>query len=272
MTQHNFDAVARTLSTITLEDLRQAVDEEQRGEQTSNPAINVLKQRVMATTKQVMASGPSWTQLQSQIYLAAVYSKQPSIWLTINPDDLHNLVAQIFVCEEIDMDKFMKTAGPNSTQRSKNIACDPYAAAKFFHFAVTLVLKKLLGITTSRTRFHTQKGILGRVEVYFGTVECQGQGTLHLRMLVWLHDTPPLRRMKEMLQTSEFQVKILSYLNTNIHLFRPGLTNKDEVDQMQACSDIAYSQSPNPSLPTCDFNAQLDKLETKDVWAKQVHQ
>ncbi|KAG9124525.1 hypothetical protein FRC07_011299, partial [Ceratobasidium sp. 392] len=271
MKRHDFDAVARTLSTITPEDLRRAADEERRGERTSNPAINVLKQRVTATAKRVMASGPSRTQLRSQIYSAAVYFNQPSIWLTINPDDLHDPVAQIFACEEIDMDKFVKTAGPNSTQRSKNIARDPYAAAKFFHFAVTLVLEKLLGITTSKTRVHTRKGILGRVKAYFGTVECQGRGTLHLHMLIWLHNAPPPRRMKEMLRTSEFQAKILSYLNANIRSFRPGLTNKDEVDRMQACSDIAYLRSPNPSLPIRDFNAQLDELETKVVRAKQVH-
>jgi hypothetical protein len=84
--QYDFDAVARTLSTITLEDLRRAAEDEWRGERTRNPAIDVLKQNVTATAKRVRASGPSRTQLRSQIFSAAIYFNQPSIWLTICPD------------------------------------------------------------------------------------------------------------------------------------------------------------------------------------------
>ncbi|KAG8793842.1 hypothetical protein FRC12_001393 [Ceratobasidium sp. 428] len=149
MNQFNFDRIAHTLDTITPADLRRAAKEESRGELTSNPAIQELKRSITATSRQVMASGASHTQLRSQIQSAAIYFNQPTIWLTINPDDLHDPIAQIFAGEEIDMDNFIRTAGPDSTQRAQNIAQDPYAAAKFFHFTVTLVLENLFSMTTS---------------------------------------------------------------------------------------------------------------------------
>jgi hypothetical protein len=36
----------------------------------------------------------------------------PSLWITINPNDLHNPIAQIFIGEEIDMDKFLQLQVP----------------------------------------------------------------------------------------------------------------------------------------------------------------
>jgi hypothetical protein len=94
---------------------------------------------------------------------------------------------------------------------------------------------------------------------------------LHFHMLIWLHNVPPLRRLKEVLRTSDFQAKILTYLRANIRTCRPTLTNEDVVKRMPAHLDVAYSQSPNPLLPMKDLVAQLDELETSVVRAKQVH-
>ncbi|KAG8690964.1 hypothetical protein FRC09_011780 [Ceratobasidium sp. 395] len=131
MNRFNSDRIAHTLDTITPADLRKAADEESRGEIASNPAIQVLKKSITATSRRVMASGPSRTQLRSQIQSAAIYFNQPTIWLTINPDDLHDPIAQILAGEEIDMDNFIRTAGPDNTRRAQNIAQDPYAAANY---------------------------------------------------------------------------------------------------------------------------------------------
>jgi hypothetical protein len=34
--------------------------------------------------------------------------------MTINPDDLHNPIAQVLAGKEIDMDNFIQIAGPDS--------------------------------------------------------------------------------------------------------------------------------------------------------------
>ncbi|KAG8724803.1 hypothetical protein FRC09_013989 [Ceratobasidium sp. 395] len=272
MNRYDFDKTAHILSTITPSDRRHAAAEETRGEKPSNEAVQVLKRNITAVSRKVMASGASRTQLRSQIYSAAIYFNQPTVWLTINPDDLHDPIAQIFAGEEIDMDNFIKTAGPDGVRRSQNIARDPYAAATFFHFTITLVLEKLFGIKALRTHVDAQNGVLGKVKAYFGTVECQGRGTLHLHMLLWLHNVPSPRRLKEMLRTSEFRSKVAAFLGANVRSFRPGLANREEVKRMLPQADVAYSRTPNPALPFEDFIAQLDQLETSVVCAKQFHQ
>src|ERR1700735_396600 len=55
-------------------------------------------------------------------------------------------------------------------------------------------------------------GVLGPIKAYFGTVESQGRGYLHLHLLIWLdHDLKPAD-MKEKIQNADFREKLKAYL------------------------------------------------------------
>lgn len=82
-----------------------------------------------------------------------------SLWLTINPSDTNDPIVQVFAGEEIDMDTFVATAGPDSTWHAKNIVADPFAAAKFFHYIIKVVLEELFGIRIMA--LPANKGYLG---------------------------------------------------------------------------------------------------------------
>ncbi|CAF5170636.1 unnamed protein product, partial [Rotaria magnacalcarata] len=57
-----------------------------------------------------------------------------------------------------------------------------------------------------------EKGVLGPIKVYFGTVENQGRGSLHLHVLMWLdHDLIP-SQLKESVKNEEFRNGLLGYL------------------------------------------------------------
>ena len=51
-------------------------------------------------------------------------------------------------------------------------------------------------------------GILGHVSAYFGTVESQGRGTLHLHLLLWLDGVLSADDMCEWLKDEGFYVKV----------------------------------------------------------------
>ncbi|KAF8598561.1 hypothetical protein BDV93DRAFT_534310 [Ceratobasidium sp. AG-I] len=245
--RRDFESAAQTLSSITLDDLRYAAQEEELNRPPSNPAIQVLKRHMTATSRR----------LRSQIRSTSLYLNQPTIWMTINPDDLHDPIAQVFAGEEVNMDDFIKTAGLDKTSRSRNIARDPIAAAEFFKFTITLILKELFGITSTASRVHSSTGVLGKLKGYFGTVECQGRGTLHLHhMLLWLHNAPPPRRLKELLQTEDFRAK---------------LANPVKVVENPPDAQVAYSRCPDPQLPIAELLLELKKLEVKVVRTKQIH-
>ena len=110
-----------------------------------------------------------------------------SLWLTINPCKLHDLMAQLFAGQDIDLDRFVATAGPYKEDRAINIANDPYASALFFKTIITLVLETLFGVRASDRKITREKGVLGFV---IASVESQNRGSLHAHMLLWLVDAP----------------------------------------------------------------------------------
>ncbi|CAF1372877.1 unnamed protein product, partial [Rotaria sordida] len=101
-------------------------------------------------------------------------------------------------------------------------------------------------------------GVLGPIKAYFGTVESQGRGSLHLHILIWLdHDLKPAD-MKEKIQNAGFREKLKAYLEDIIkedldefkdkHIFE----NLDGLNQNASTSSICSTpmkQKFSPSTP-----------------------
>ena len=141
-----------------------------------------------AAIGRVMGSDQSRYQLRSQIWSTSVVLGPPTLWITINPTqaDLHESnydpIAQVFAGANINLDQFSPDVGPDASNRTKTIAADPYAAAKFFHFIISTILETLFGVHVTEFQVRSQTGILGRLSSYFGTVESQGRGTVEIDM------------------------------------------------------------------------------------------
>ncbi|KAJ3805085.1 hypothetical protein EV368DRAFT_22400, partial [Lentinula lateritia] len=73
---------------------------------------------------------------------------------------------QVFAGENLDLDNFNPTRSLNMKSRAQNMARDPYAAAKFFHFVITATLETIFGIAVMRGTMTHQK-----VNAYVGMVE-----------------------------------------------------------------------------------------------------
>jgi hypothetical protein len=141
----------------------------------------------------------------------------PTLWITINPADTQDPIAQVFARVEIDLDNFCKTAGPNNTQRATNVAEDPFSSAKYFHFIVKCILEILFGITkNSGGQIDWKEGIFGKIQSYIGMVEAQGRGILHLHMLLWLKNAPSAMEMKMALKSEMFQAKVVAFIKASI--------------------------------------------------------
>ncbi|THH08527.1 hypothetical protein EW146_g8956, partial [Bondarzewia mesenterica] len=164
MRRKNFDADARLLTSITRENLIKAQEEEDANQMLSDPAVRLLRKHVNATAARVKGSDSARHQLRRQIWSTSVEKGPPTMWITINPCDLHDPTAQIFAGERIDMDNFVTTLGPDKVKRAENIAKDPYAAAKFFHFSIKTIMETLFQTRVSEgERMDSGKGVFGKV-------------------------------------------------------------------------------------------------------------
>jgi len=103
--------------------------------------------------------------------------------------DYEDPIAQVFAGEDIDMDSFVNVMGPDSNTRARNMAMDPFASAVFFNFIIRTTLETPMGIRTLQCQIESGTGIFGVVNGYFGVIEAQGRGSLHVHMLLWLKNS-----------------------------------------------------------------------------------
>jgi len=196
--------------------------------------------------------------MRSKVWSTIVEFNPPSLWITINPSD-QDPIAQVFAGAEIDLDQFCATAGPDSAQRGRNAASDPFASAQFFHFMIATLLDVIFGIKKTRMGIQRHPGAFGTIQAYIGTVEAQGQGTLHLHMLLWLKDAPPASVMQAALKDNTFRARVVEYINRTICADIDNKTT-DEIRHMLKKTEVSYSRPSDPTV-----NKQESSNEEKTI-------
>ncbi|KAF9470258.1 hypothetical protein BDN70DRAFT_902252, partial [Pholiota conissans] len=251
-------------------DFFEASKEESRGVPFSNPAIRALRKHISAIRTRVPGTDESRAEIRSKIWGMNLAFNPPSLWITINPADTQDPIAQVLAGVKIDLDNFCNTAGPDNDQRGVNITSDAYAAAKFFHFTIETVLDCLFGIRKKREgRSSEEGGILGKVQGYIGTVEAQGRGTLHLHMLIWLKDAPSSKLMEHALKNENFRQKIKTYIKAIIRADIDELSHKDVLRHIPRVSAVSYSRPVDPRLG--EFAEKAEAHERQLARAVQLH-
>ncbi|KAG2114679.1 uncharacterized protein F5147DRAFT_769999 [Suillus discolor] len=91
---------------LTMADLKQAEKKEANKLPISNPCVRLFMKHVFASSGRVMGSDPSCAAYQGKIWGSCLTLRGPAAWLTINPCDLHDPIAQVLVGEEINMNAF----------------------------------------------------------------------------------------------------------------------------------------------------------------------
>jgi hypothetical protein len=270
MTKRAYSQHQNLLSTITADDFLKASQEETRGVPFSSPAVRILRRQLSAVKTKVQGSDESRTSIRSKIWGTNLLHNPPSLWVTINPSDTQDPIAQVLAGVEIDLDRFCKTAGPDGVDRASNMASDPYASAKFFHLMITAILEVLIGVSKGRRgKIRRNNGIFGMVKSYVGTVEAQGRGSLHLHLLLWLAGAPTARELKHALSNENFRGKVKEYIKSTIRADL-GMKGTSEVKAMAKVEAVSYSRPLDPRKP-----ADVSVMETTEAdlaRSTQLHQ
>ncbi len=110
----------------------------------------------------------------------------------------------------------------------------------------------------------TERGLLGPISNYFGTVETNDRGMLHLHCLVWLKGVSHLATLRMQLQSNdEFHQKFLSFLKHIIKCLASQNLHLQTLDQ--ACPNA------NDPITTSEF-ADLLRSDSEAVARKvQMH-
>ena len=202
-TRPYFEKSARDIQSLSTKDIEMALKLNSTNGQhsESNRSLNKLLQHIKTIGGRVMGSAYSRTALRTRLHALIFNQGLPSIFLTLNPADIHSPVVLYFAGYKIDLDNIQMQQMLDTYKRAEIVASHPVATAKFFHILITNILNILL-----------VGGVLGPIKAYFGTVESQGRGSLHLHLLAWLnHDMKPAD-LKQKIQDPVFRQKLLAYL------------------------------------------------------------
>lgn len=198
-----FQQSAQLLESLTSDDISTALVNISKGvySKTDDQRVNTLMQNIRIVGGNVMGSAHSRSALRMKIHSLCFSVGLPSLFVTINPADIHSPVALYFAGINLDLDNILPEQLASSYERAKIVANHPVATAKFFHYLIKNLLKCLV-----------QGGVLGPVKAYFGTVENQGRGSLHLHLLIWLNHEFTPSQLKDKIQDEDFRTKLLQYL------------------------------------------------------------
>ena len=135
----------------------------------------------------------------------------PNVFITLNPSDIYNPMVSFWNANmqgpemQFNLDTLMG-AFPKTQTRAVLVAEDPVLCAQFFDTMITAFLESFLGFEKPKSNgrskhpglpkgkllnetIFTGEGSRG-LKGFYGTVECQGRGSLHLHMLIWLSGFP----------------------------------------------------------------------------------
>ncbi|CAF2988101.1 unnamed protein product [Rotaria sp. Silwood2] len=267
-TKPYFQSSADEILSLSSKDIETALDNNSKriyNSESSN-TLNKLLQHIKTVGGRVMGSAYSRTALRTRIHALIYNQGLPSIFLTLNPADIHSPVALYFAGVQLDLDNIQNEQLMDTYKRAEIIASHPVATAKFFHLLISNILNTMI-----------IGGVLGPIKAYFGTVESQGRGSLHLHLLIWLdHDMKPAD-MKQKIQNADVREKLKAYLEDIIK------EDLDEFKDKQIFENLnvprSFDTPPRLSqdniyaaLRTIDLTGLAENINKSPVWSTPIKQ
>ncbi|PPQ75301.1 hypothetical protein CVT26_015246 [Gymnopilus dilepis] len=176
------------------------------------------QKRIMALLRRVSMSTPSLPgsngyKMTMRRNVRAIINARgaPTLFITLNPSDVHNPIVRILGGKYDEIDVMLDGEDIQSWRRKVYAAKNPAACAKFFDLMITTFIKVVLGYDKG------EPGLYGYCDAYYGMVEAQGKGTLHLHLLVWLrgHLSPEMLRTK-LSSSKEYRDKFVGWIESII--------------------------------------------------------
>ena len=236
-----FQSSAREIQSLNSSDIEKALSNihKKTYNKESNSALNKLLSHIKTIGGRVMGSAYSRIALRTNIHALIYNQGLPCIFVTLNPADIHSPIALYFAGVKIDLDNIQTELLMDTYKRAEIIASHPVATAKFFHVLITSILDTMIS-----------GGILGSIKAYFGTVESQGRGSLHLHLLIWLDHGMKPTDMKEKIQNIDFREKLKAYLDD---IIKEDLDNFKDKDVSRDLNGMKYFIFVQISISTSTY-------------------
>jgi hypothetical protein len=196
--------------------------------------------------------------MREELRALARDSGTPSVFFTLNPADTYNPLSSYLAGRDIDLEALFSRPDSRFTtlDRARSLAANPVAGAEFFQLMVDQFTDVFLGFERD-----CKRGVFGRVKHYYGVVEAQNRGSLHLHILIWLEGAlSPLEIQKKAGVDDDFKGRFFRWLETAFKLDLPPDTSELEGTRLEQ-KQCLLGRPPHPDDP--NFN---------DIWPQYLRE
>ena len=204
----DWETAQEAISSLTFDRLEAAARSVHETGTHNDPTIRLLERHIQSIASQVPQSFALMRAARVQMRAIFISDGMPGYWLTINPADLNSPIVVLLAGVSLSCDELSTEA-----RRIRRITAqmNPVAVAQFFYHICTGMFDALLAAGKDKS------GIFGEVSNYFGVVETNGRGMLHLHSLIWLSGNLEFFTLRDRLLTDPvFSGRMIRYLSSVI--------------------------------------------------------
>jgi hypothetical protein len=212
VTKKEFPEVERVVQSLSVHRLEKARDELQASGKTSDADVNQLLRSLSLYGFRQPMSRELRLAMRRKIKSFIIREGIPAIWFTLNPNDITNPVklrlAAYRTRDPEEAEAFL-TSLDLAYKRMRLAISDPLSSALFFHREISMFFKYYVKVG--------EPSVFGRVNQYFGAVETNERGALHLHGLLWFQGNIGLSSLWKDFETEHspsYRERVLQYVDS----------------------------------------------------------
>jgi hypothetical protein len=212
VTRKEFPEVERLVRSLSARRLDAARDELQASGKTSDGAVNQLLRSLSLYGFRQPMSRELRLGMRRKIKSLIVREGIPAIWFTLNPNDITNPVKlrlAAYRCRDPEQAEAFLTSLDVSYKRMRLAISDPLSSALFFHREVSMFFKYYVKVG--------EPSVFGHINQYFGAVETNERGALHLHGLLWVRGNIGLSSLWKDVEGEDslsYRERVLQYVDS----------------------------------------------------------
>ncbi|EJT68919.1 hypothetical protein GGTG_13511 [Gaeumannomyces tritici R3-111a-1] len=203
------ECIIRSLTGTRIE--RAQAELEASGKTTDKGVNQLLRSLSLYGYRQPMSRESRLT-MRRKIKSPIVRYGIPAIWFTLNPNDITNPIklrlAAYRTREAEEAEDFLGALG-ELYKRVRLSISDPLSSALFFHREISMFFQYYVRVG--------EDSVFGRVSQYFGAVETNERGALHLHGLLWLQGNTHLSTLLTDIRKEDqaaYRERVMEYVDS----------------------------------------------------------
>ncbi|EIW80029.1 hypothetical protein CONPUDRAFT_30639, partial [Coniophora puteana RWD-64-598 SS2] len=225
------------------------------------PASSPLEKRAIAVLKRVQHSASSVVGSpgyklcrRNEVRSLLKIHGTSALFVTLNP---HDLTSVALAASANVLPSNWRVMTPK--QRALLVTQRPDAAAIAFDLQVNAFLRIVVRCGQKRP------GLFGRCKSYYGMVEAQGRGTLHIHVLLWIEGNPNPQRLRDMMAADPvFSEQMMRWLEHIIKSDLPGsehIVSKDQLPEARRPGREIGAEDPRLAVQPA-----IDSMDRDTFW------